>query len=141
MEQQPDTTEEAWPDWDDTFAEADTRILFPDLYRGRNVTRNNERYDVDTGNRNNPVIGIPDNGGIQWSEGNKLIDDAFPDYTPPESYDFEKEFAEWNPETTHKPYLRDKSEADTGALSNARISDWVPATRKNLIGMCNFLLT
>lgn len=148
------TTEQAWPEWDDTFAEHDARILFPDLYKGRNGARNNEPYDVDSGDRRNPIIGVPGNGGIQWSEGNKLIDDAYPDYTPPEPYDFEKAIAEWDSGTLHKPNLRGEGETaspgavfesrpvsssskkrDDGAFSQAKFSDWNPPTRKDSIGM------
>ncbi|RDI77841.1 hypothetical protein Vi05172_g12138 [Venturia inaequalis] len=148
-----DTTEEVWPEWDDTFAQHDARILFPDLYKGRNAKRNNERYDVDIGDRNNPIIGIPGTEGIQWSEGNKIIEDAFPDYTPPEPYDFENEFAKWNSDTLHKAQLRDECEAavpeakklalegsfasintrnaNIGALFSEKSPDWVLPSRKD----------
>ncbi|KAE9973430.1 hypothetical protein EG328_004426 [Venturia inaequalis] len=155
-----DTTEEVWPEWDDTFAQHDARILFPDLYKGRNAKRNNERYDVDIGDRNNPIIGIPGTEGIQWSEGNKIIEDAFPDYTPPEPYDFENEFAKWNSDTLHKVHLRDECEAavpeakklaleanfasinatkaNIGALFHEKSPDWILPSRKDSSGMFNF---
>ncbi|TLD32631.1 hypothetical protein E2P81_ATG05607 [Venturia nashicola] len=136
-----DTVDEDWPEWDDTFAEHDARVLFPDLYTGSNATRN-------TGDRNNPVIGIPGTGGIPWSEGNKIIDDAFPDYTPPEPYDFEKEFAEWDQKTLREAhfggvYDATVTEADRLAgksanpVSNVKSPDRLPPARKDSIGMFN----
>jgi hypothetical protein len=60
-----DKTFESWPHWDDIMSTPEPDSLL-----------------VDTTGRNNSFIGIPGQGGVQWSEGMDIINEAFPAYEP-----------------------------------------------------------
>lgn len=101
-----ESIQEAWPDWEDTYGDSDFEALFPPVVPesfntgGRPISVPNLHADLNS--LNDPCVGIPGQGGIKWSKGNKLLDDAYPEYAPPEPYGFDKELAEWSPETSQK---------------------------------------
>jgi hypothetical protein len=90
-DQQQNSTDD-WPEWDDTYAAYDYEVLF-----GSGI----DPYDP-----HDPFIGIPGQGGIKWSEGMNLIDEAFPDY---------------------EPSVADEPSEALGAINDA-FGDYVPST-------------